>query len=71
MLAAAVAGISVPQVLLCQARPHLALNEFHLQMLSHAKKCILLVAGGFYRRDFAAQVENVLIIGQNSSASKV
>lgn len=59
-----------PEVLLCQARSLLALDGFHLQMLIHVKKCILLVRKGFDRVDFTAEIGNVLIIGQMAQCLK-
>lgn len=58
-----------PQVLLCQARSHFALDTFHLQMRIHVKKCIL-VRKGFDKVDFAAEIGNALIIGQTPQSLK-
>lgn len=58
-----------PQVLLCQASSHLVLDAFHLQMLIHVKKCIL-VTKGFDKVDCIAEIGNVLIIGQMAQSLK-
>lgn len=59
-----------PQVLLCQARSHWALDAIHLQMHIHVKKCILLVRKEFDEVDLAAEIGNVQIMEQMAQSLK-